>query len=109
MPARGGLSTFVRDRAKTSIRKRKGIRPPGQPPYSPIDLLRKFTSFAYKTPQSVVMRPTWLKEGPEASCLLGHDSQAVRPTKKGQGDCARGHAPNGADLLAREKSNSPRG
>lgn len=41
------FGAFVRQRAKTSIKKRKGTSPPGQPPHSHVGLLRKFVLFAY--------------------------------------------------------------
>jgi hypothetical protein len=78
------FGAFVRQRAKTSIRKRKGTSPPGQPPYSHVDLLRKFIFFAYDpSRQSVVIGPTLLKEGSEAPRLLEHGGQTVRATKQG--------------------------
>lgn len=52
---------FVRQRAKTSIRKRKKISSPGSPPSSHVGLLRKFMWFAYDKPNdSVVVGPVRL-------------------------------------------------
>jgi hypothetical protein len=67
------FGAFVRQRAKTSIRKRKGTSPPGTPPYSHVGLLRKFILFAYDPQRrSVVIGPTLTKEESEAPRLLEH-------------------------------------
>jgi hypothetical protein len=72
------FGAFVRQRAKTSIRKRKGTSPPGQPPYSHVGLLRKFVLFAYDPQRrSVVIGPTLTKEGSQAPRLLEHGGDAV--------------------------------
>jgi hypothetical protein len=61
------FGAFVRQRAKTSIRKRKGTSPPGSPPYSHVGLLRRFILFAYNPQRkSVVIGPTLTKEGSPA-------------------------------------------
>ena len=72
------FGAFVRQRAKTSIRKRKGTSPPGSPPYSHVGLLRKFVLFAYESQRrSVVIGPTLTKEGSRAPRLLEHGGDAV--------------------------------
>jgi hypothetical protein len=72
------FGAFVRQRAKTSIRKRKGTSPPGSPPYSHVGLLRKFILFAYDAQRrSVVIGPTLTKEGSAAPRLLEHGGDAV--------------------------------
>jgi hypothetical protein len=72
------FGAFVRQRAKTSIRKRKGTSPPGAPPYSHVGLLRKFILFAYDAQRrSVVIGPTLTKEGSQAPRLLEHGGDAV--------------------------------
>ncbi len=72
------FGAFVRQRAKTSIRKRKGTSPPGSPPYSHVGLLRKFILFAYDPQRkSVVIGPTLTKEGSPAPRLLEHGGDAV--------------------------------
>ena len=72
------FGAFVRQRAKTSIRKRKGISPPGSPPYSHVGLLRRFILFAYDPQRkSVVIGPTLTKEGSPAPCLLEHGGDVV--------------------------------
>src|SRR5262245_35604218 len=72
------FGAFVRQRAKTSICKRKGTSPPGSPPYSHVGLLRKFILFAYDTQRrSVVIGATPTKEGSEAPRILEHGGQGV--------------------------------
>lgn len=52
------FGAFVRTRAMTSIRKRKGTSAPGMPPFSHVGLLRKGILFGYDTArQSVVIGP----------------------------------------------------
>lgn len=49
---------FIRQTARTSIRKRKGTSKPGQPPHSHVGLLRRFILFGYdKQSGSVVIGP----------------------------------------------------
>lgn len=72
------FGAFVRQRAKTSIRNRKGTSPPGQPPYSHTGLLRKFVLFAYDPARkSVVIGPTLTQEGSEAPRLLEHGGETT--------------------------------
>jgi hypothetical protein len=79
------FGAFVRQRAKTSIRKRKGTSPPGSPPYSHVGLLRKFILFAYDADrQSVVIGPTLIREGSQAPRLLEHGGEATLETKRGR-------------------------
>jgi len=71
------FGAFVRQRARTSIRKRKGTSPPESPPYSHVGLLRKFILFAYDDQRrSVVIGPTLTKEWSEAPRLLEHGGEA---------------------------------
>lgn len=52
------FGAFVRQRAKTSIRKRKRTSKPGMPPSSHLGLLRKFILFSYdRQTRSVVIGP----------------------------------------------------
>ena len=75
------FGAFVRQRAKTSIKKRKGISQPGQPPFSHVGLLRKFILFAYDAQrQSVVIGPTLTKERSEAPRLLEHGGDTMLKT-----------------------------
>ena len=57
------FGAFVRQRAKTSIRKRKRISAPSQPPSSHTGLLKKFIFFAYdRERDSVVIGPERLNQ-----------------------------------------------
>lgn len=70
------FGAFVRRAAKSSIRKRKRVSAPGQPPSSHTDLLKKFIWFGYDANhQSVVIGPVALNQkagdAPEASSTAG--------------------------------------
>ncbi len=53
---------FIRQTARTSIRKRKGTSKPGSPPYSHVGLLRRFILFGYdRQSESVVIGPVGIK------------------------------------------------
>ena len=53
---------FVRQTAKQSIRKRKGVAPSGKPPHSHTGLLRRFIFFGYDCgSDSVVVGPLGFK------------------------------------------------
>ncbi len=57
------FGAFVRQRAKSSIRKRKRTSAPGEPPSSHTGLLKKFIFFAYdKGKDSVVIGPERLNQ-----------------------------------------------
>jgi len=64
---RGVLSkfgAFVRQRARSLIRRRKRISDPGSPPSSHTDLLKKFIFFAFDaSTRSVVIGPVRLNRG----------------------------------------------
>jgi hypothetical protein len=79
------FGAFVRQRAKTSIRKKKGTSPPGSPPHSHTGLLRKFILFAFD-PQSksVVIGPTMIREGSQAPRLLEHGGDTILETRRGR-------------------------
>jgi hypothetical protein len=79
------FGAFVRQRARTSIKKRKGTSPPGSPPYSHTGLLRKFILFAFD-PQSksVVIGPTMIREGSQAPRLLEHGGDTILETRRGR-------------------------
>ena len=69
------FGAFVRRTAQSSIRKRKRISNPGEPPSSHIGLLKKFIFFGYDpSARSVVIGPVWLsqKGRGEAPALLEH-------------------------------------
>jgi len=78
------FGAFVRQRAKTSIKKRKEISRPGQPPHSHVGLLRKFILFAYDpNRKSVVIGPTLTKQESEAPRLLEHGGDTTLETREG--------------------------
>lgn len=61
---------FIRTRARTSIRKRKGTSPPGSPPYSHVGDLRKGILFGYDAQrESVVVGPVGFKGSTAPSAL----------------------------------------
>lgn len=75
---------FVRQRAKTSIRKRKRPSPPGSPPSSHTGLLRKFIFFAYDpTTRSVVVGPAALRARPTAPEAL--EKGGMSPVRRKSG------------------------
>lgn len=62
------FGAFVRRTAKASIRKRKAISEPGNPPSSHVGLLRQFIYFGYDPAQrSVVIGPTRLNAKEEST------------------------------------------
>ena len=74
---------FVRQRAKTSIRKRAGSSKPGQAPHSHVGLLRKYILFAYEPArQSVVIGPAKLRADSQAPRLLEHGGTITRQDGK---------------------------
>ena len=57
------FGAFVRRGARSSIRKRKAVSEPGQPPSSHTGLLKKFIFFAYEpSKQSVIIGPARLNK-----------------------------------------------
>lgn len=69
---------FIRQRARTSIRKRQGSAPPGRPPHSHTGLLRRFILFGYdRASDSVVVGPVRLNQGAEAPRVLEHGGKAT--------------------------------
>lgn len=78
------FGAFVRQRSRTSIKKRKGTSPPGEPPFSHAGLLRRFILFAFDAnKKSVVIGPTLLRDSAEAPKLLEHGGETVLDTRKG--------------------------
>ncbi len=65
------FGAFVRQRARTSIRRKKGkSAPAGSPPYSHTGLLRKFIFFAWDASrESVVIGPALLSGRPSAPTI----------------------------------------
>ena len=69
------FGAYVRRTARSSIRRRKKVSPPGQPPSSHTGLIRRFIWFGYEpTSRSVVIGPVRLsqKGRGEAPELLEH-------------------------------------
>lgn len=73
------FGAFVRRRAMSSIRRRKRISDPGQPPSSHTDLLKRFIFFfVEKSDRNVIIGPILLNRGNDAPRLLEHGGDAVR-------------------------------
>lgn len=49
------MGAFVRTRAKTSMRKGRGVSEPGEPPRAHVGLIRKFVLFAYEAARKAVV------------------------------------------------------
>jgi hypothetical protein len=78
------FGAFVRQRARTSIRKRKGAAPAGQPPHSHVGTLRRLIFFAFDpAKKSVVIGPTLLRSSSKAPKLLEHGGETATRTKRG--------------------------
>ncbi len=72
------FGAFVRTRSRSSIRKRKAISQPGQPPSSHVGTLKKFIFFSYEpAKRSVVIGPTPIAGGGKAPELLEHGGTSV--------------------------------
>jgi hypothetical protein len=85
---RQGLSKFgayVRQRARWSIRKRKAISRPGEPPSSHEGSLRRLIYFAYDRERaSVVIGPTLFGNGPSVPALLEYGGEVARRGPRGK-------------------------
>ena len=78
------FGAFVRTGARSSIRKRKKISRPGQPPSSHAGLLKKLIYFGYDMMQrSVVIGPTPLHGEAEVPSLLEYGGTVARKGRKG--------------------------
>ena len=73
------FGAFVRTTARSSIRKRKKIAPPGSPPSSHTGLLKKFIFFGYEPARnSVVIGPVRLSRKPgDAPHALEHGGKST--------------------------------
>ena len=61
---------FIRQRARTSMRKRRGSAPPGQPPHAHEGSLRRLLLFGYdRASDSVVVGPVGFRRGGAPSTL----------------------------------------
>lgn len=77
------FGAFVRQRSRTSIRKRKAVSEPGKPPSSHEGSLRKLILFAFDPAnKSVVIGPTAFGKG-EAPSLLEYGGTTSRRTRDG--------------------------
>lgn len=73
------FGAFVRQSAKTSIRKRKAVSQPGQPPSSHTGLLKRNIFFVYSPEtRSVVIGPILLNRQTDAPRILEHGDAVVR-------------------------------
>lgn len=73
------FGAFVRQTAKTSIRKRKAVSEPGQPPSSHTGLLKRNIFFVFSPEtRSVVIGPILLNQRTDAPRLLEHGDTVVR-------------------------------
>lgn len=79
------FGAYVRQRARTSIRKRRGASAPGSPPHSHVGLLRRGILFAYDArTRSVVVGPFLLRPGSRAPNLLEYGGFAVVTDDQGR-------------------------
>ena len=103
------FGAFVRTAARHSIRKRKAVSEPGQPPSSHVGLLRKLIYFGYDpTRKSVVIGPTPLHGTAEAPPLLEYGGRARRRGRKGRNVLASYRArPFMGPAFEREKPKLP--
>lgn len=76
---------FVRTRARSSIRRRRAISPPGRPPSGHVGTYRQLIFFAYdQASDSVVVGPTLFRPNSDVPRLLEHGGLAVRPGRGGK-------------------------
>ena len=105
---------FIRQRTKTSIRKRKRSSLPGQPPSSHTGLLRKFILFGYdRRSDSVVVGPVGFRRS-RAPRVLEFGGRATIETKRRSGRKKQKRAvriaarPYMRPALEKERSNLPK-
>jgi hypothetical protein len=73
------FGAYVRQRARSSIRTRKRISEPGQPPTNRTGLLKRNIFFVYEpTRSSVVIGPVLLNRSSGAPELLEHGGTVIR-------------------------------
>jgi hypothetical protein len=79
------FGAFVRTRARTSIRRRKGTSPAGRPPYSHVGLLRNLIFFAYDfDKRAVVIGPVLINSPTGAPENLEYGGDANLPIAGGR-------------------------
>ena len=79
------FGAYVRTASRSSIRKRKAISEPGQPPSSHVGTLRRLIFFGYDTgKRSVVIGPTPFGSTAEAPPLLEYGGRARRKDRRGR-------------------------
>lgn len=79
------FGAFVRTRARTSIRKRKGTSAPGGPPYSHVGLLRNLIFFAWDdSSKKVVIGPVLINKPTGAPENLEYGGTADVPAGRGK-------------------------
>lgn len=77
------FGAFVRRTARSSIRKRKSISQPGQPPSSHTGLLKRTIFFLYSpNSRSVIIGPVLLGKGTDAPRLLEHGGTVIRRRRR---------------------------
>jgi hypothetical protein len=103
------FGAFVRTAARHSIRKRRTVSEPGQPPSSHVGLLKKLIYFGYDpSRKSVVIGPTPLHGTAEAPPLLEYGGRARRRGRKGRNVMASYRArPFMGPAFEREKPKLP--
>lgn len=106
------FGAFVRTRARTSIRKRKGISLPGGPPHSHTGLIRRFLFFAYdRDRSSVVIGPARLNRvvDPRALPALEYGGASTMEPRRGERRSIRVRPrPFMGPALAKERPQLPR-
>lgn len=79
------FGAFVRQRSRTSIRKKKGTSPPAGPPYSHVGTLRKLIFFGYdREKKAVVVGPVLSDRPTGAPENLEHGGTADIPQPGGR-------------------------
>ena len=79
------FGAYVRTAARSSIRKRKAVSQPGQPPSSHVGTLKKLIFFGYEPQQkSVVIGPTPFRGAAEAPPLLEYGGRGRHKNRRGR-------------------------
>ncbi len=76
---------FIRQTARTSIRKRKGSSKPGNPPHSHVGLLRRFILFGYdRQSDTVVVGPVGFRDSTAPRVLERGGTTTVTRRRRGK-------------------------